>query len=54
MSSSAESRFVVYEQWRTLADLEAHFRTDYFSRLRTEFNALIVDGPEFRVLLPTA
>ena len=47
-------RFVVYEQWRTLADLEAHFRTDYFSRLRAEFNALIADGPEFRVLLPAA
>jgi quinol monooxygenase YgiN len=47
-------RFVVYEQWRSLADLEAHFRKDYFSALRAEFNELIIGAPEFQVLLPTA
>jgi quinol monooxygenase YgiN len=46
-------RFVVYEQWRSLADLEAHLRTGYVSRLRSEFNELIVGAPEFHVLLPT-
>ena len=46
--------FVVYEQWRSLADLEAHFRKDYFAAVRNEINALIAGTPEFQVLLPTA
>jgi quinol monooxygenase YgiN len=45
-------RFVVYEQWRSLADLEAHFRKDYFSAVRAELDELIVGAPEFQVLLP--
>jgi quinol monooxygenase YgiN len=45
-------RFVVYEQWRNLADLEAHLRTDYVSRLRAEFDELIVGAPEVQILLP--
>jgi len=45
--------FVVYEQWRSLADLEAHLRNDHTAELRTLFHRLIVDGPEFQVLLPT-
>jgi quinol monooxygenase YgiN len=48
------SLFVVYEQWRSLADLEAHFRKDYVSAVRGELNALIIGAPEFQVLLPTA
>jgi quinol monooxygenase YgiN len=47
-----QGRFVVYEQWRSLADLEAHFRKDYFSAVRAELKELIVDTPEFQVLLP--
>ncbi|WP_018973021.1 putative quinol monooxygenase [Rudaea cellulosilytica] len=46
--------FVVYERWRSLADLEAHFRKDYFATVRNEIGALIVAAPEFQVLLPTA
>jgi quinol monooxygenase YgiN len=48
------TKFVVYEHWRSLADLEAHFRKDYFSALRAEFNELIIGAPEFQILLPTA
>ncbi len=47
-------RFVVYERWQSLADLEAHFRKEYFSTLRSEFNELITGTPEFQVLLPAA
>jgi quinol monooxygenase YgiN len=47
-------RFVVYEQWRSLADLEAHFRKDYFSAARAELSEMIVGTPEFQVLLPAA
>jgi len=49
-----QGRFAVYEQWRALADLEAHFQRDYFSVARDEINALIVGTPEFQVVLPTA
>jgi quinol monooxygenase YgiN len=47
-------RFAVYEQWRNLADLEAHLRTDYILKLRAELDILIVGAPEFQVLLPAA
>ena len=47
-------RFVVFEQWRSLADLEAHFRKDYFATVRAELDQMIVGTPEFQVLLPTA
>jgi quinol monooxygenase YgiN len=46
-------RFLVYERWGSLADLEAHLRNDNTAELRTLFHRLIVDGPEFQVLLPT-
>jgi uncharacterized protein YndB with AHSA1/START domain/quinol monooxygenase YgiN len=47
-------RFSVYEQWRNLADFEAHLRTEYVARLRGELDALIVGAPEFHVLIPAA
>jgi quinol monooxygenase YgiN len=45
-------RFVVYERWRSLADLEAHLRTDYVSRLRAAIDDVIVGEPEFRIMEP--
>lgn len=48
------TRFVVYEHWRSLADLEAHLRTPYITRLRDRFTRLIIGEPEFRVLVPSA
>jgi quinol monooxygenase YgiN len=47
-------RFVVYERWRSLTDLEEHLRTDYVAELRSVFNGLILGEPEFQVLLPAA
>jgi len=47
------TRFVVYEKWRALADLDAHLRTPYATRLRTAFNGLIEGVPEFSVLTTT-
>jgi quinol monooxygenase YgiN len=47
-------RFVVYEQWRSLADLEAHFRTAHFAAAFAAMSAVIVGAPEFKVLLPAA
>jgi quinol monooxygenase YgiN len=48
------ARFVVYERWRSLADLEAHLRTSYVAELRRQLDAVIVGVPEFHVLLPEA
>jgi quinol monooxygenase YgiN len=45
-------RFLVYERWRSLAGLEAHLRKKHAAELRTLFHGLIIDGPEFQVLLP--
>lgn len=46
------SRFVVYERWRSLADLEAHLRTPYITTLRNEFNSMIAGVPDFHMLIP--
>jgi quinol monooxygenase YgiN len=46
------SRFVVYERWRNLADLEAHLRTDYILELRATISELMIDTPEFHLLTP--
>jgi quinol monooxygenase YgiN len=45
------NRFVVYERWQSLADLEAHLRMDYIHKLRGVINELIVGAPEFHVLM---
>jgi quinol monooxygenase YgiN len=44
--------FLVYEKWRSLTDLEAHLRAAHVAGLRALFHRLIVDGPEFQVLIP--
>jgi quinol monooxygenase YgiN len=51
--SQDPGRFLVYERWGSPADLEAHLRKDHTAELRALFHRLIVDGPEFQVLLPT-
>ena len=45
--------FVVYEQWRSFADFEAHLGTDYVTNLRDRLNELLVGPPKFEVLLPS-
>jgi quinol monooxygenase YgiN len=44
--------FLVYERWRSLADLGAHLRAAHIAELRALFHSLIIDGPEFHVLVP--
>jgi Antibiotic biosynthesis monooxygenase len=44
--------FAVYEQWRSLADLDRHLRTPYVTRLRDRLSRVMEGEPEFRVLLP--
>ena len=48
----APTRFVVYERWRSLADLDAHLRTPYVRTLRRLIDEVLVGDPAFRVLIP--
>lgn len=48
----APTRIVVYERWRSLADLDAHLRTPYIRALRRVIDGAVVGTPEFRVLIP--
>jgi quinol monooxygenase YgiN len=50
--SQQPGHFLIYEKWRSLTDLEAHLRAAHIAGLRALFHRLIVDGPEFQVLLP--
>jgi len=43
--------FVMFEQWRSLADLEAHLRTEHVAELRATLDKLLVGSPEFEVLV---
>lgn len=46
--------FVIYERWRSLADLETHLRKGHTAELRALFHSLIIEGPDFQVLRPAA
>lgn len=48
----APTLFIVYEQWRSLADLDAHLRTPYIRELRRVIDSARLGEPEFRVLIP--
>lgn len=50
--TQSPNRFVVYEQWRSFPDFEAHHGTRHTTALRDEINALLVGVPEFQVLVP--
>lgn len=50
--SHGPGHFIIYERWSSLADLETHLRKDHTAELRSLFHRLIVEGPEFQVLLP--
>lgn len=48
----APTRFVVYERWRSLADLDAHLRMPYIHAVRRVIADAMVGAPAFRVLIP--
>jgi quinol monooxygenase YgiN/uncharacterized protein YndB with AHSA1/START domain len=52
--ATRSNRFVVYERWRSLADLEAHLRTASVLSLRAQIAAALVGPPEFNVLTPAS
>jgi quinol monooxygenase YgiN len=46
------TRYVVYERWKSLADLEAHLRMPHTTALLGELNDILAGMPEFNVLTP--
>lgn len=46
------TRFVMYERWRSLADLGEHLRSPYISKLRRTLGEILDGNPEFQVVLP--
>jgi quinol monooxygenase YgiN len=46
------SHYLVYERWKSLADLESHLKTSYVKALLAELPELTVGTPEFHVLIP--
>jgi quinol monooxygenase YgiN len=46
------SHYLVYERWKSLADLESHLQTPHVKALLAELPQVIVGAPEFHVLVP--
>ena len=48
------TRFMVYERWKSLADLEAHLKAPHITALFDELKDVLAAPPEGKVLLPAA
>jgi quinol monooxygenase YgiN len=46
--------YVVYERWKSLADLEAHLKTEHIVALLKLLPELTEGQPELRILLPAS
>lgn len=46
------TRYVVYERWKSLADLEVHLKTPHITTLFAELKDILAGDPEVKVLLP--
>jgi quinol monooxygenase YgiN len=48
------ARYVVYERWKSLADLESHLKSDHIKALLGVLPDVTTGGPELHVLLPAS
>ncbi len=46
------SQYVVYERWKSLADLETHLQTPYIKALLAELPEVTTGAPKLQVLVP--
>ncbi|MFN4260614.1 MAG: putative quinol monooxygenase [Gemmataceae bacterium] len=46
------TRYIVYERWKTLKDLEEHLRTPHITQLIEEVGDLFTSPPDAKVMLP--
>lgn len=47
-------RYMVYERWKSLADLEAHLKTEHIKALRMVLPDVTTGQPELQVLIPAS
>lgn len=48
------TKYVVYERWKSLGDLEDHLKSSHFATLMTETKDVFDGAPQGKVLLPAA
>lgn len=48
------TRYMVYERWKSLADLEDHLKTPHITTLLSELKDMLADPPEAKISLPAA
>ena len=51
--SDDAAKYLVYERWKSLADLKTHLATDHIKALRADLPDLVTGAPELRIMLPT-
>jgi quinol monooxygenase YgiN len=48
------TRYLVYERWKSLPDLDAHLKSKHITSLLSELKELLAGPPEASVMLPAA
>jgi quinol monooxygenase YgiN len=48
------TRYILYERWKSLADLDAHLKTPHITTLLAELKEMLAAPPEARVMLPAS
>jgi quinol monooxygenase YgiN len=48
------TKYQVYERWKTVADLEAHLKTEHIKALREVLPDVLTGAPELGVMLPAS
>jgi quinol monooxygenase YgiN len=46
------TRYLVYERWKSLADLDTHLKSPYITTLLGELGELLNGGPDLSVMVP--
>jgi quinol monooxygenase YgiN len=46
------TRYLIYERWKSLADMEAHLKSPYITTLEGELKELLTAPPERKLLVP--
>ena len=52
--STDGNRYVVYERWKSLADLDAHLKSDHLKALLEVLPEVIAGAPDLAILLPAS
>lgn len=45
-------RYLIYERWKSLADMEAHLKSPYITAMQDEFKELLTAPPERQLMVP--